>query len=49
MERHRIREDKVMMWYDLVRPNNIVRDAVDSIAERIRKKVKADLFLNGRI
>lgn len=47
--RHRIREGKVMMWYDLVRPHNIVRDAVDSIAERIREKVTADLFLNGRI
>ena len=47
--RHRIREGKVMMWYDLVRPHNIVRDAVESIVDSITEKVAADLFLNGRI
>jgi len=47
--RHRVREGKVMMWYDLVRPHNIVRDAVENIADRICEKVQASLFLNGRI
>ncbi len=40
--------DGVKFWYDLIRPNRIKRDAIDSMAKHIRANAKCNLFVEGQ-
>lgn len=46
--RYRIREGKVLMWYDLVRPHKIHRAAVEDVFNKIKEHAKARMILHGR-
>jgi len=46
--RYRIREGKVAMWYDLVRPHKAQRAAVNDVFEQIQQQADAALIIHGR-
>ena len=45
--RYRIREGKVAMWYDLVRPHKVQRAAVNDVFEQIQQQADAALIIHG--
>lgn len=47
--RYRIREGKVLMWYDLVRPHKVHRAAVEDVFQKIKQHAKARMVLHGRV
>lgn len=47
--RYRIREGKVVMWYDLVRPHKVRRAAVDDVFTKINASAKARMILHGTL
>lgn len=45
--RYRIREGKVVMWYDLVRPHKVHRAAVEDVFAKIKQHAAARMVLHG--
>lgn len=47
--RYRIREGKVTMWYDLVRPHKVYQSAVEDVFKKIKADAKARMVLHGSL
>lgn len=45
--RYRVREGKLALWYDLVRPDLVVNDAVAKILEDVQKKTELTVLYGG--
>jgi uncharacterized protein YfdQ (DUF2303 family) len=46
--RYRIREGKLVMWYDLVRPHKIVERAFTDVRTKIKAAMSAGMIINGK-
>ena len=47
--RYRINSGKLVMWYDLIRPNNTLRAAVQDAYAVIKAGIKTQLFIHGSL
>lgn len=45
--RYRVREGKLSLWYDLVRPDLVVNDAVAKILEEVQQKTELTVLYGG--
>lgn len=46
--RYRIREGKLAIWYDLVRPQKIAETAFSDVREKIKAGMKVGMLINGK-
>lgn len=45
--RYRIREGKIALWYDIIRPQKTIDSALEDMTTVIKGQVKNQLFING--